>query len=136
MQRALQLVFAAWAGSLWTICGVVAPSLFAVIADRKLAGEVAGHFFTVAMWLGVALGSASWLLARSVGSKRLDRVLVAVAMLAPVASEFGLRPLMTAARVAGDMSRFGILHGVSALLFGVACVCTLVLLWRSTALQR
>ncbi|MGH8187222.1 MAG: DUF4149 domain-containing protein, partial [Steroidobacteraceae bacterium] len=43
-----------WAGSLLTICGIVAPTLFATLDDRRLAGEVAGRFFEIATWLGIA----------------------------------------------------------------------------------
>jgi hypothetical protein len=135
MQRALNLVLAAWAGSLWTVCGIVAPSLFAVLPDRHLAGQVAGYFFRLEAWLGVALGSiVLFLLARRAApSTRFDYGLLSATMLAPVASELGLRPWMEAARAAEDMHRFGMLHGVSALLFIVACIAALLLVWRLSA---
>jgi hypothetical protein len=37
---------------------------------------------------------------------------------------------MDAARTAGQMSRFGLLHGIAGLLFAVACVAALALVWR------
>ena len=124
-----------WAGSLWTVCGIVAPSLFNVLSDRKLAGDVAGHFFRLECWIGLALGGVALaLLARgAVSAKRFDFALVATAMAGPLASELAVRPLMNAARTAGDMSRFGLLHGVSALLFLAACVSLLLLVWRLSA---
>lgn len=133
MRRILQVVLAAWAGSLWTVCGVVAPSLFAVLPERSLAGEVAGHFFTVASWLGLALGVVALaLLARGAanGVRRFDYGVLIVTLVAPVVSEVALRPMMDAARLADDMQRFGVLHGVSAALFGVACLGALTLVWR------
>lgn len=136
MQRLLLIVLAAWAGSLWTVCGMVAPTLFAALPDRALAGEVAGRFFRIESWLGLALGLVALLLLRkgaAHGAKRLDYGIVTATMLAPLASEALLRPMMSSARAVGDMQRFGMLHGVSALLFGVACVGTLALLWRSSA---
>jgi hypothetical protein len=63
-------------------------------------------------------------------------VLLIGAVLAPLASELGLRQMMSAARAAGDMSRFGLLHGVSALLFAAACAATLLLVWRLSAPPR
>jgi len=133
MQRLLYILLAAWAGSLWTVCGIVAPSLFAVLPDRGLAGQVAGHFFRIESWLGLALGLVALvLLAKGAASwaKRVDYGVVVGTMLAPLASEAILRPMMAAARAAGDMQRFGMLHGVSALLFGVACLGALALVWR------
>lgn len=136
MQRLLYIVLAAWAGSLWTVCALVAPSLFAVLPDRGLAGEVAGHFFRMESRLGLALGLVALvLLARGAASwaNRLDYGVVIATMLAPLTSETVFRPMMSAARSAGDMQRFGALHGVSALLFGIACVGALALLWRLSA---
>lgn len=133
MRRVLQVVLAAWAGSLWTVCGVVAPSLFAVLPERSLAGQVAGHFFTVESWLGLALGAVALaLLARGAANeaRRFDYGVLIATMLAPMISELIVRPTMEAARAAGDMQRFGLLHGVSALLFGVACLGALTLVWR------
>jgi hypothetical protein len=139
MQRVLQVTLAAWAGSLWTICAVVAPSLFAVLPDRQIAGLVAGHFFQVAAWLGLALGIATYVLLarRAVAwAKRLDYILLVAAVLAPLVSELGVRQMMNAARAAGDMSWFGLLHALSAVLYGVACVTTLLLVWRLGAPPR
>jgi hypothetical protein len=134
MQRALSLVLSAWAGSLWTVCGVVAPSLFNVLPDRHLAGQVAGYFFRLESWLGVALGSIAWLLMKRIAkTTRTDYVLLLATIIAPLISEVGLRPMMDTARAAADMSRFGILHGVSALLFAIACVTALSLWWRANS---
>ena len=132
-ERWLHLVLAAWAGSVWTICGIVAPSLFAVLPERQVAGEVAGYFFRVSTWLGLALGCIALALAAvsKRGSKR-NFALISLAALAPVVSELIVRPWMESARAAGDMARFGMLHGVSALLFGITCLCTAMLVWRST----
>jgi hypothetical protein len=55
--------------------------------------------------------------------------LVVLAAAAPLLSEVVLGPLMESARRGGDMARFGALHGVSALLFGVACICSIAALW-------
>ncbi len=139
MHRILNIVLAAWAGSLWTICGIVAPALFAQIPERHLAGQVAGHFFAVEAWLGLALGAiALILLARHAVAwvKRFDYGLMIVTMLAPVISEIALRPLMAAARAEGDMGRFGLLHAASGLLFLLACSGALVLVWRLSAPSR
>lgn len=112
-----------WMGSLWTVCGLVAPTLFAVLDDRRLAGDLAGEFFTLATWLGAGFGVALILtLARTADASRRLGFWIAVTALAPVVSEAGLRPFMSVARAAGNMAAFGILHTVSAVLFLIACV--------------
>jgi hypothetical protein len=136
-QRVLQLVLAAWAGSLWTICGVVAPSLFAVLPERQVAGHVAGYFFSVATWLGLALSSiALALLLMRKQSNSVTYVLLGLTAGAPLLSELVVRPVMQAARAAGEMARFGMLHGVSALLFGIACLTAALLVWRNVPITR
>lgn len=64
------------------------------------------------------------------GSRGGKLVLIAITAGAPLASEVLLRPVMDAARATGDMARFGMLHGVSAALFAIACVTAFVLAWR------
>ena len=139
----MRIVLTAWAGSLWTICGIVAPGLFAVLPDRRAAGEVAGFFFSLATWLGLSLGAIFLALLlrgslRSGARERIDAVnidavnvaLALTAIATPILSEAGVRPWMQAARQAGDMARFGMLHGASALLFAIACLATLAIVWR------
>ncbi len=137
--RFLHIILAAWGGSLWTLCGIVAPSLFAVAPSRQLAGELAGHFFRIESWLGLFLGGIALLLL-SKGAATLRNStnygLVTITMAGPVSTEVVVRPLMDGARAAGDMKTFGVLHGAGALLFGVACVTALILIWRTAAAQK
>jgi hypothetical protein len=130
--RILNVVVALWSGSLLTICGIVAPSLFVVIADRHLAGDVAGHFFRVESWLGLAFGGiALVLLSRAQALRdRINLTLLVTTAAAPVFNEVVLRPFMDSARASGDLQKFGMLHGAGAMLFGIACVTALALLWR------
>jgi hypothetical protein len=131
-KRYLTLLAGLWAGSLLTVCAIAAPTVFAVLDDRRMAGMVAGRLFEIATWLGAFLGLAIGLLlyVGRRGVPRLDGSLVALTAGAPLASELALGPLMQSARAAGDMARFGALHGVSALLFGLACLGALALAWR------
>jgi hypothetical protein len=131
-KRCLTLLAGLWAGSLLTVCAIAAPTAFAVLDDRRMAGMVAGRLFEIATWLGVAFGVAIALLLYAGRRRvaRLDASLVALTAGAPLASELAVGPLMQSARAAGDMARFGALHGVSALLFGLACLAAFVLAWR------
>lgn len=123
-----------WAGGLWAICGVAAPTAFAVL-ERSAAGELAGRLFEIAAWGGAVIGLALFVLVRfrdeqNRSSARSVKLLITAAALAPMVSELVLGPLMHAARVQGDMQAFGLLHGVGGALFLIACVCTLALTWK------
>jgi hypothetical protein len=114
-----------------TVCALVAPTLFALLPDRHLAGSVAAAFFRAAAWLGV--GAATLVVAlRAKMNRSPEWLLIGITVLAPVSSELLLRPYMDAAQLAGDSGRFALLHGVAGILFVVACVTSLALVWRLT----
>lgn len=130
MERLASLLLTFWAGSLWTICGLVAPTLFRLLEDRRLAGQLAAAFFNALTWIGVAV--AVVLLAMSLAGRLplLSRALVLTTAGLPLASRLILGALMDQARAAGDMTRFGILHGVAGGCFLIACVSAAVLVWK------
>ena len=122
-----------WAGSLWTVCGIVAPQLFATLPERRLAGQMAARLFHIETWLGVVIAIAliALLAARRIfANSKAVLWLILLTAGAPLASELILGPMMDAARSANDMARFGMLHGVSAALFFTACVSALALVWK------
>jgi hypothetical protein len=96
---------------------------------------MAARLFHIETWLGVVVGIAliAILAARRafVTSKAVLWLILLTAG-APLASELILGPMMDAARAANDMTRFGMLHGVSALLFFSACLSALALLWKTS----
>ncbi len=131
LARARLLVATLWAGSLWTVGYLAAPTLFATLSDRVLAGTIAASLFRVEAMLSLACGAALlllfWLGKDFPAARRRTLLLIVVAMLAcTAASHFGLQPLMAelraAAGPAGVMesaakSRFGMLHGISSSIF-------------------
>jgi hypothetical protein len=129
-QRIASVLLALWAGSLVTVCMLVAPSLFAVL-ERSLAGRLAARFFLMETIIGVAVAGFVLVAQRlaGFGLPRTARIAILVAALAPLASELILGPMMQAARSAGDMARFGALHGVSAILFAIACIGAVTAVW-------
>jgi hypothetical protein len=131
MIRVVHLLLALWAGSVWTICGIVAPTLFAVL-ERSVAGSVVGRFFATIAWLGLAIGIAVAVLTRLAGwpAQRRHTGLIAIAALPPVVSELALGPLMQQARLAGEMGRFAVLHSASAVLFLIAGIGAGALVWK------
>lgn len=124
------LVLSVWAGGLWTVCGVVVPALFWWLPDTQLAGNMAARLFYAEVALGTLFGLMYWALRRS-RLQQTDRRLLIAAIGAPLVFFVVLRPMMSAARAAGDMARFGQLHGGASLLFLVACVSVGVLVWRA-----
>jgi hypothetical protein len=122
-----------WAGSLWTVCVIVAPTLFSTLPERRLAGQVAARLFHIETWLGVvvAILLIGVLAARRVfETSKATLWIIVLTAAAPLASELILGPMMDAARAVNDMSRFGMLHGVSAVLFFTACLGALALVWQ------
>ncbi len=131
MSRFAHILLTLWAGGLWTICGFVAPSLFALLG-RQTAGSVVGHFFAGAAWAGLSIGALLVVLTRTSiwAAHRSLTALIAISALAPIVSELALGPMMRRARLAEDARMFAILHGLGGLLFLAACIGTLVLVWK------
>lgn len=119
-----------WSGGLWTICGIAAPSAFAVL-ERSAAGALVGRLFSIAAWGGAAIAILIIAMSRQAPlTERPSRIWMAVAGLSPLLSELLLGPLMRQARIAGEMQRFALLHGLSAVLFLVAGLSLLMLVVR------
>lgn len=45
-----------WVGGLWAIGYMAAPTLFASLSDRMLAGALAGKLFAAMAWIGLGCG--------------------------------------------------------------------------------
>lgn len=131
LRRVRVLVATLWVGSLWTVGYLVAPTLFATLADRVLAGTIAGSLFRVEAWLSVACGlilfGVLWRTSvAAVPARTLALRLVLGMLLCTVLGYFGLQPFMAAIResaaLAGGMDadarlRFGVLHGAASGIF-------------------
>jgi hypothetical protein len=126
------VVLTLWAGSLWTICAIAAPAAFAVL-DRPAAGRLAGTLFLIETWLGAAcalLLFAAAFVHKPLATRLGPPWLIAATAAAPLLSYLILSPMMATARAANDMSRFGMLHGLAAVLFVAAALGALVLVLR------
>ncbi|MFA6071548.1 MAG: DUF4149 domain-containing protein [Janthinobacterium sp.] len=146
LARVRFLVATLWAGSLWTIGFIVAPTLFATLSDRVLAGNIAGSMFRAEAWLSIAcalvlLALLQWGAgALELKRRRLLAALVLAMLVCALLSHFGISPLMAELKAqaqgsSGIMdeamrSRFGMLHGVSTLIFAVQSLLAGVLIWK------
>lgn len=142
--RLRRLTACLWAGSIWTVGYLVAPTLFATLADRVLAGTVAASMFRSAAWLSLVCGVLLLVLlvtgvASLEAARRRSLLKIACAMLlCTLVMHFGLQPLMAALRegssagvmAAAARTRFGILHGVSSLIYLIQSVLAGWLLWK------
>ena len=144
LTRIRLLVATLWAGSLWAIGFVVAPTLFGTLSDRVLAGNIAGSMFRAEAWLSIACAALLLALlqwapgALEPKRRRLLGALVLSMLVCALVSHFGITPLMAELKAqapSGIMndamrSRFGMLHGVSTLVFAVQSLLAGVLIWK------
>ena len=133
MILARRLICALWAGLLVAIGALVAPTLFAILDNRLVAGRIAGELFTRATILSCAIALALIVLSRAHRPPlpRWQALLPLVPSTLLAANELGVRPLLEAARVAAGSASpaFMAWHGASAGLYvlaTVAAVCLLV----------
>jgi hypothetical protein len=126
LPRVLRLLIVLWAGSLWSLLWVAA-TLFNLQSDRHLAGVLAARLFSIETYLGLAVAA----LAFALPDKARYRGLYAGAAILAV-NEWILKRVMNLALAEGSVAGlgFGAWHGVSALLYLIACVAVLVAVWK------
>lgn len=124
------VIITLWVGALWAIGYIAAPTLFAAVDDRVLAGTLAGRMYSVVGWLGLGCGAyllLFMLLRLGAGAmKRLLFWIVLLMVLLAAAQLFGLQPLIAQLRSesvprelaeAATRSRFATWHGVASVLY-------------------
>jgi hypothetical protein len=124
------LLAALWAGSVWAVSYLAAPSAFAVL-DSTQAGNVVGMMLTRSAWLAIALaGLLALVIARSADldarRRRWLYGLVGGMLACSLVVYLGLQPMMAAIREAAgpagvraskQWGTFAALHGVSQVLY-------------------
>lgn len=122
-----RILLTLWIGGMWSVGYIVAPTLFAMLEDRALAGAVAGQLFTIMSYLGLVaatvLFSAQLYYAEHVWHRNWRVWVLLLMVLLIVIGQFYLQPLMAELKTAGliegsdNARRFGQLHGAAAVLF-------------------
>jgi hypothetical protein len=145
MLAKLRLLLAAlWAGSVWAVSYLAAPSAFAVL-DSTAAGNVVGTMLTRVAWLAIVLALLlGVLVARAAdldGRRRRWLFWLIGGMLAcSLAVYLGLQPMMAAIREAAgpagvraspQWGTFAALHGVSQLLYLVESILGVLLVLKA-----
>ena len=99
------IAIAAWVGGMLAIGYIAAPVLFAQLADRTMAGNLAGAMFSVTAWVGLACGSyiVLFILVRKGWRAILSGIFwIVVAMLAlTVAGHFGIQQVLAQLKADG-----------------------------------
>jgi hypothetical protein len=130
LANARLLLAALWAGSVWAVSYLAAPSAFAVL-DSTQAGNVVGVMLTRSAWLAIALAVVLALLtarAADVDARRRRWLygLIAGMLACSLVVYLGLQPMMAAIREAAgpagvraspQWGTFAALHGVSQVLY-------------------
>lgn len=122
--RVLLVLFA---GSLWSLTWVTWV-LFHAQSDRHLAGVLVGPLFSIEAYLAVAVAVLGLILP---GRSQFVWGYLAAALLA--VNEWALRSVMVAARTHGSAFglSFGAWHGVSMVLYLLASIAVLILIWKN-----
>jgi hypothetical protein len=106
----------------------VAPTLFATLDDRTLAGSIAGRLFRIEAWVSIACALTMFgLLLRQKAVQpnfKACMMLTGAMLMCTLIGYFGLQPFMAALREsAGGLNteavraRFGLLHGISSAIY-------------------
>ena len=131
-----------WVGGQWAIGYLVAPTLFYSLADRALAGAIAGKLFTLIAYVGI--GCASYLLMFRLARfgatcfKQGIGWIVLAMLLLTVAGEFLVQPILAGFKDQAlpkqvmesvFRDRFAAWHGVASVLYLIQSVLGLLLVW-------
>lgn len=146
-ERIYTVLLALLVGTQAAVGYLVAPTLFEVIADRGVAGTIAGAIFERTGWLSLAilivLLILRWRLHQTqiVASRYPSLILITMLGLTAV-GHLMIRPWIGHIRFMIQQSggfemcepsmrnRFGMLHGISSILFLLVFILGLSLLWR------
>lgn len=143
--RARVVLATLWIGSLWTIGYIVAPTLFATLQDRALAGTLAGRMFQIEAWITIVCALLLAILVVRAGEAYESRqrkhllILIGLMLACTLISHFGIQPLMAELRASvapgsamgsETAARFGRLHGISSGIYLVQSVLGLVLVLK------
>lgn len=140
--RIALILVALWAGALW-MTSMSAYVLFDTLADKQMAGNLAGHLFTIVGYIGMA--SAFYLLIQRLlqfGTSALKQLFfwVVFFMLAlTLAGHFGIQPLL--AQLKADAlptdvmqsvfaDRFRTWHGIASLAYMVESMLAVVMVLK------
>jgi len=140
------IAIALWVGGLWAIGYLAAPVLFAELADRMLAGRLAGEMFRWMAWAGFTCGGylVVFLIVRR-GWRALRSLpfwLVVAMLLLTAAGHFGIQPVIAQLKLeawprdvleGAVKERFAVWHGIASVVYLIE---SLLGLWLVAVQER
>lgn len=118
-----RVVLTLWVGGLWAIGYIAAPTLFSELTDnRQLAGSLAGPMFTAVGYIGLVAGFVLFFSSLQTLGKQWRAWILLMMWIIVLVSLFVLQPMMQELKLQGlvpgseQQARFGMLHGISAML--------------------
>jgi hypothetical protein len=144
LSAARVLVAALWAGALWVLGYVAAPTVFG-IAHGALAGDIVGAFLRRLAWISCICAALMLVLVQvspdlERGRRRYLNLLVLAMLACALVMFVGLQPAMAQMReAAGPLgirasplwTRFAVMHGVSQLFHLIESVLAAILVVKS-----
>jgi hypothetical protein len=124
------LATSAWVGGMWVIGYVAAPVLFQTLADKGMAGLLAGKLFAATSYIGVVCASYLLLYEYAKYGRQVARRsvfwIIAIMLLFTLLGQYGLQPLLAELKLQAQplyvmespyAERFRLLHGVASIIF-------------------
>ncbi len=143
MQKLSLIVATFWVGALW-MTGITAYTLFQMLNDTRLAGNLAGKLFEIVSYIGIASAiflMIERLLSYSTGALKQSYFWAVFAMfLLVLAGHFGIQPLLAqlkASAMPADVmhsvfaDRFKTWHGIASIAYVIECLLGLVLVLKA-----
>lgn len=134
-----------WVGGLWAIGYIAAPVLFTQLADKQLAGNLAGGMFVVIAYVGMVCGVylLVYRLSQFGGAafKQAFFWAVLLMLLITLGIHFGIQPIMESLKEQAMpkavmqsifSDRFARWHGVSSIVYLIESLLGLVLLLKQS----
>jgi len=138
-ERIENLFLSLWVGCLVGVGYIAAPVLFKTLDDRSLAGNLAGQMFYIVAVVGLVIGISLFLSYQFRTKKTAFREwrfwVLGLMVLCVAMGFFVLQPIIADIKALGiepgseNAKRFGILHGVSSVLYLVTTLSGVVLLF-------
>jgi len=139
LERLENLTLAIWVGCMIGVGYIAAPVLFSTLDERQVAGMLAGKMFYIVTLLGLISGGLLLILRYhdvSISFFKQWRGWLLILMLSCVAaSMFILQPMIADVKALGLVEgsdaakKFGMLHGVSSLLYMASVVSGSILIF-------
>ena len=139
LERLENLLLALWTGTMVGVGYIAAPVLFKALDDRSLAGSLAGQMFHIISIAGLIIGGILLILRYKDESISLFKHwrgwLLSLMLILVASSVFILQPMIAEVKALGltegsdAAQKFGMLHGVSSLLYMATVISGCVLLF-------